>query len=106
MTTVANIVATIVNFWDGLPEWLRKGLRDAAVGAVAAVSALNLAVPGTLDQVKAEALIAVVAAGAAVLAIVRVEILPPLFTWLIGSLGLHHTGQVGKNKPLKLVRYN
>jgi hypothetical protein len=106
MTIVTNIVAAIVNFWDGLPEWLRKGLRDAAIGAVAAVVALNLAIPGTLDQAKAEGLTAYVAAGAAALAIVRVELLPYLLSWLLSQLGLYYTAQVGKDKGPKLVRYN
>ena len=101
---VANIVRFIINTWNEAPEWLRKGLRDAAIGAFAAVTALNLVIPGTLDQFKAEALTAAVAAGAAFLAIVRVEILPPLLSWLLSLLGLAYTVEPGRDS-LKLERY-
>jgi hypothetical protein len=97
------LFAYVINAWNGAPEWLRKGLRDAAIGAAAAVVALNLAIPGSLDQAKAEALTIVVAAGAAVLAIVRVEILPPLLTWLLSQMGLYRTAQIGTKQP-KVVK--
>jgi hypothetical protein len=97
------IFARTVNFWNSLPEWLRKGSRDAAIGALAAITALNLAIPGSLPEAKAEGLTAAVAVGAAVLAVVRVEILPPLLAWLLDALGLHYRAQVG-TKPPKLVQ--
>jgi hypothetical protein len=101
---MGSLVAFVINTWNGWDEWARKGLRDAAIGAAAAAIALNLAIPGSLDQVKAEALTVVVAAGAAVLAIVRVELLPPLLAWLLDRLGLFYTAQVGKGQPARLVK--
>lgn len=101
---MAALIAAVINAWNGAPEWARKGLRDAAIGAAAAIVALNLAIPGSLDQAKAEGLTAVVAAGAAILAIVRVELLPPLLSWLLDHLGLFYTAQVGKGKAARLVK--
>lgn len=83
---------TLNAWWNGLPEVARKVLRDAVtIGvttAIAAVAALNLVFPGSIDQAKAEALLvwatAVPTVAAAVWAILRVELLPPLTNWLLG----------------------
>jgi hypothetical protein len=103
MTIPSDIFASLVNRWNALPLWVRKGARDAAVGAVLAVTALNLGIPGTLVQAKAEALLAIFTAGPVVFAIVRVEVLPPLLAWLIGKLGLHYT-KLGAKAPMSLVK--
>ena len=84
--------AVINAWWNGLPEAIRKALRDmATVGVttgIAAFAALNLIFPGTIDQAKAEALLAIVTVvptvAAAAFAVVRVELLPALVNWLLG----------------------
>jgi|ERR1035437_676736 hypothetical protein len=78
--------------WNGLPETLKKALRDGGTAFVvtftAALSLLNLVFPHTLDQAKAEALLvasgAVIPAVFAIIAILRVELLPAALNWLLG----------------------
>lgn len=79
-----SLLLSIRDWWISLPEWLTKGARDAAVAAVMAVLALNLVLPANLDQAKAEALTILLTAGAAAIAIVRVEILPNILPWILG----------------------
>jgi hypothetical protein len=100
---MAKIIAAIINAWNALPTWARKAARDAVLGAIAAVAVLNLGIPGSLDQAKAEALTAITAAALAVLAIIRVEVLPPLLAWILAQLGLVYTARVG-TKPPQLVK--
>lgn len=71
--------------WLALPEWLRKGLRDAAIGAIAAASILNLGIPGSLVEAKAEALTAFAVVIPAIAAIIRVELLPNAVSWFLGK---------------------
>jgi hypothetical protein len=79
-------------WWDGLPEAVKKALRDGGTAFVvtftAALTLLNLVFPGTLDQAKAEALLiasgAVIPAVFAAVAILRVELLPALLNRLLG----------------------
>jgi hypothetical protein len=84
MAFIQSILLALRTFWMGLPAWLAKGLRDAVVAAVLAVLALNLVLPANFEQAKAEGLLIVMAAGAAVFAVFRVEILPNIIPWILG----------------------
>lgn len=59
-----------------VPEPVRLLIRDALEGAITAVIALNLAIPGSLIEAKAEGLTLAVAAGGAIIAVLRRELLP------------------------------
>jgi hypothetical protein len=62
---------------------LYKIFRDAVEGAVTALLVLNWSIPGDLTQAKAEALTAGTVVFAAVVAVVRRELIP----WLASKLG-------------------
>lgn len=47
--------------WGILPGWAQAAVNDLVAAAVIAVAALNLGIPGTLGQAKAEAFLAVLA---------------------------------------------
>ena len=85
MTTIQAFLAKIRVLWIGLPEGVQKALRDAVIAGFGAFVALNLAIPSTLDQAKAEGLIAVLAVSAAIIAVIRVELLPAIIAWLLGT---------------------
>lgn len=61
-----------------LPDWVQRAIRDAIEGAIVALGALSLAVPNSLDDAKAQALIVATAIGGAVLAAARRAILDRL----------------------------
>ena len=84
MQTLRDFLLNVRTFWVSLPVGVTKAVRDALLAGVAAFIALNLAIPSTLDQAKAEGLIAILAVAAAVLAVVRVELLPALISWILG----------------------
>jgi hypothetical protein len=56
--SIQGFINGVHNTWLALPEWFRKGLRGAVLGGIVAVSALNLAIPGSLSEAKAEGLTA------------------------------------------------
>ena len=58
---------------------LYKIVRDAIEAAIQAVFVLNLAIPGDLNQAKAEGLLAISVAAGAIIAVIRREFIP----WLI-----------------------
>lgn len=80
---ISALVLNVHNGWLTLPEWFRKGLRGAAVGGFVAVTALNLAIPGSLAEVKAEGLLGVSAFAGAAWAVARVTLLPAFVTWFL-----------------------
>lgn len=67
-----------------IPLGVRLVIRDAIEGAIAAVVALNLAIPSTLSEAHGEALIAITAVAGAVVAVLRREALPAISSWLLG----------------------
>lgn len=79
----STFVNKVHNFWLTWPEWVRKGLRGAAVGGFVAVTALNLAIPGSLADAKAEGLLGVSAFAGAAWAVARVTLLPAFVTWFL-----------------------
>jgi hypothetical protein len=79
---MAALFAKLYNAWQTLPEWLQKGLRDAAAAAVTEFGVIGVADWRT----------ALVSAGMAAFAVVRVEVLPPLLDWFLAHFGLHYVG--------------
>jgi hypothetical protein len=59
-----------------------KIVRDAVEAGLQAVFVLNLAIPGDLDQAKAEALLAASAFFGMAIAVVRRELIP----WIVGKV--------------------
>lgn len=67
---------------DKIPEGVRLVIRDAIEGAIAAVVALNLAWPTGVAELKSQTMIVAVAAGGAILAVLRRELLPIILNWI------------------------
>ncbi len=63
------------------PDWFRSLITDFVEGAVTAVLVLDLAIPGDLDQAKAEALVVGTAIGGALVAAVR-RAAPGFIGWI------------------------
>lgn len=76
-----SILATIKSAWGRIPTGVKNVVRDAIEGGLSAIVALNLAIPGSLVDAKAEALTAVVAAAGAIIAVLRREALPIIVQW-------------------------
>jgi len=71
------VLATIKAFFSTASgQELYKIARDAIEAAVQAVVVLNLAIPGDLNQAKAEGLLAVGVVAGAVISVVRRELIP------------------------------
>jgi len=70
-----------------LPLWVRKALVDFIEGAIGAVLVLNIAIPSTLDEAKAQA--AIIGAGVAKAAVAAARRAAPDFSvWLRGLFGV------------------
>ena len=80
---ISTFVNRVHNYWLTLPEWFRKGARGAVVGGFVAVTALNLAIPGSLDEAKADGMLVVSVFAGAAWAVVRVTLLPAFVTWFL-----------------------
>lgn len=68
-----------------LPPFARQFIFDAIQGVILAVIALNVAIPNTLDEAKAQALIvasAAARAGIAAVASAAARAVPAFFIWL------------------------
>ncbi len=76
-----QVLARLKAAWGALPPWAQAAVNDLVAAAFIAVAALNLGIPGTLDQAKAEALLAVVAVVGVLEPWVRRH-LPDAFGWL------------------------
>jgi hypothetical protein len=79
---MSNFLLNIRALWMRIPEPVAKALRDAAVGAFTVVVALNLAIPGSLDEAKAEAVTVFAVVVPAIVAVLRVELLP----WIVDQM--------------------
>lgn len=74
-----------------LPLFVRRFVFDAAQGALVAVIALNIAIPGTLNEGSAVALVtlaAVVRGVVAAVATAATKAMPGFLAWLAGKLAL------------------
>ena len=80
------MIAKLSALIQKIPLGVRYIIRDAIEGALAAVVALNLAIPGSLVEAKAEGLTVVVAVAGAGIAVLRREALPAIWAWLQGQL--------------------
>jgi len=95
----SSIVKAGYNGWAALPYWAQKALRDAAtvgiITATALVAALDLVFPGSISEARAYGLIlwtsVVPTTVAAIVAVLRVELLPPLGDWIFCKLNLIRT---------------
>jgi hypothetical protein len=80
-----KVLVTRIVLWFATP--IGQGVyhvgRDAIEGGIGGVVILNLAVPGTLDQAKAEGLLAVAAFAGAAIAVVRREFIPYVWAKLV-----------------------
>jgi len=68
-------------FASKLGQELYKVARDAVEAAIQALIVLNFALPGDLNQAKAEGLVAVSVVAGAIIAVVRRELIP----WILGQ---------------------
>jgi hypothetical protein len=69
------------------PLWVRKALVDFIEGAVAAVLVLNIVIPSTLDEARAQgAIVGAAIATAGVAAIRRAA--PDFYAWVRSKLGV------------------
>jgi hypothetical protein len=84
--SIQGFINGVHNTWLALPEWFRKGLRGAVLGGIVAVSALNLAIPGSLSEAKAEGLTAFTVFVTTAWPILRIVLVPHLAElWLTAS---------------------
>jgi hypothetical protein len=70
-----------------MPLFVRKFIVDTIEGGIAALLALALVIPGTLEQAKAQAAVVGVAVLGAVIAAIRRN-LPAALLWLRDKLGV------------------
>lgn len=70
-----------------IPLWARKAAIDFIEGAVAAILVLNLVIPATLDEAKAQAAIVGAAILSAAVAAIR-RASPDFLAWLREKLGV------------------
>jgi hypothetical protein len=89
---VSNAVAAVIVFgariWDSIPVGVQFVIRDVFVSAVAAVAALNLALPTTTSQATAETMLVVTTVVYTAYGVIRREIWPLLINWVIDHLGV------------------
>ena len=72
---------------DKLPVWVRKFALDFGETFVALVVALNLVVPGSLDEAKAQGLLIGAAALSALVSAGR-RAIPAAYAWAAEQLGI------------------
>jgi len=75
---------------QSLPLWVRKAIIDFVEGAVTAVLVLNIAIPSTLGEAKAQAVIIGAAVGGALIAAVR-RAAPDVLLYVRSKLGVGPT---------------
>ena len=94
-----NIIATIYAYWQKLPAGVRTALSYSVAVLVAAAiglsQAFGWAIPGSIAGAKAE-VIAFLTYAVPVLAVlaaqlIRSQIWPPVFAWILSLLGLAPT---------------
>lgn len=73
--------------WARVPDQVKLAVRDALEAGLAAAAGLAIALPTSLDDAKREALVVVVAVGAAVIAVLRRELLPWILAKAFGGAG-------------------
>lgn len=76
---MATIGARIRALWLRSPEWFRSFVIDFVEAAVVAVIALNLAIPRTVEEATAQALIIITALSLPFVAAFRRHVLPAIF---------------------------
>jgi hypothetical protein len=76
--------------FQSLPLWVRKFIVDFGEGAVSAVLVLNIAIPSTLGEAKAQAVIVGAAVAGALVAAVR-RAAPDVLAYLRSKLGVGST---------------
>lgn len=73
--------------FQSLPLWVRKFLVDFVEGAAAAVLVLNIAIPSTLGEVKAQAVVVGAAVAGALVSAVR-RAAPDVLAYVRERLGV------------------
>jgi glucose uptake protein GlcU len=81
------VVLFVAHAWDLLPTGGQKVLRDIAVAVIAAVGALNLALPHTTGQATAETLLFVTTVVYTVAGILRRDVWPLFIDWVLSRFG-------------------
>ena len=78
---MTKILLNIRALWLRIPEALAHALRDSLMAGVTAIIVLNLGIPNTLDEAKAEMLLAISVAAPAIYAVIRKEVVP----WIVNE---------------------
>lgn len=69
--------------WLDLPRSVRSFVIDATEGAIAAIALLNIVVPSTVPEAKAQAIIVGLAIASSVIAAARRRLLPAAIGWIV-----------------------
>lgn len=72
--------------WARIPDQVKLAVRDALEAGFAAAAGLVIAFPTSLDDAKREALVVLVAFGAAAIAVLRRKLLPYLKAWVLAKV--------------------